>query len=381
MLFARGYTRGADLPTLDASKVVYEKTTSPKPVPEMEGLVFGSSFTDHMLDCNWDSKNGWHAPVIKPYGNLNISPASMVLHYAIECFEGMKAYKDKEGNIRLFRPDCNMERLNNSMKRLYLPQFDGEEVIKLIKDLVKLDEHWIPTQDGQSLYLRPTAIALDPFLGLQVVNECKLFVIACPVGPYYPTGFKPIKLLADAENVRAWPGGCGNSKVGGNYGPTVAPQMAAAEKGCHQVLWLYPEGDGDHSVTEVGAMNLFFVIKSEDGKTTELVTAPLEDGTILPGVTRRSILELARNKGELKVSERKLKMSEIIKASKEGRVLEAFGAGTAAIIAPVKSVQYKGADLDFPTGESVGPVAQEMWDTITDIQYGRVDHPWSVLVN
>mmetsp|Transcript_14511 Transcript_14511/g.28985 ORF Transcript_14511/g.28985 Transcript_14511/m.28985 type:complete len:401 (+) Transcript_14511:58-1260(+) len=383
---SREYTRGAGLPGIDASNLVVAKTSSPKPLPVMEGLVFGSQFSDHMLDCDWDATNGWHAPKIVPYGNLTISPAAMCLHYAIQCFEGMKAYKDKSGNVRLFRPDCNLERINNSMKKLYLPQVDSSQMIELIKELLKLDQRWVPEGDGFSLYLRPAAIATDPYLGLQVVNQCKFFVITSPVGPYYPEGFKPLKLFADDENVRAWPGGSGNSKVGGNYGSTIAPQMAAHEHGCAQVLWLYPEvnpstSEEDFLVTEVGSMNLFVVIKSKDSNFTELVTAPLTDGTILPGVTRRSILDLARGKGDLVVSERKLYMSEVVEAGREGRLVEAFGAGTAAVIAPVKAIAYKGKDIDFPTGEEIGPVAKSMWDQLTDIQYGRVDHPWSVLID
>lgn len=257
---------------------------------------------------------------------------------------------------------------------------DHDALLKCISELLKVDEHWIPTGDGYSLYLRPTVIAMDSVLPLQAVNKCKFFVITCPVGPYYPSGFKPIKLLADDKNVRAWPGGCGNSKLGGNYAPTIAPQMAAMDAGCAQVLWLYPTKD-DHLVTEVGAMNLFFVLEKEDGSGTELVTAPLTDGTILPGVTRRSVLELARASGDFIVSERALGMKEIIKASQEGRLLEAFGAGTAAVIAPVNEISYKGQDIKFPTGDEIGPVGQRMWNEILDIQYGRVEHPWSVVIS
>jgi len=188
-----------------------------------------------MLEVDWDSKQGWGTPRITPYGDMALSPAAMVFHYALECFEGMKAYKDKDGNIRLFRPDCNMARLNDSLRRLYMPEVDGEQVTELIKSLLRLDQRWVPEGDGFSLYLRPTAIATDPFLGVSVADECKLFVITSPVGPYYPEGFKPIKLLADDKNVRAWPGGSGAAKLGANYGPTIAPAMAANDEGCAQV--------------------------------------------------------------------------------------------------------------------------------------------------
>ena len=194
-------------------KLTVEKTKAPKALPAMEGLAFGQHFSDHMQEADWEPENGWGAPRITPYGPLAIEPAAAVLHYAVECFEGMKAYKDAKGQIRLFRPDCNVARLNDSMARLHLPSVDEAAFLATLGELIKLDERWIPEGEGYSLYLRPTAIATDPYLGLGICNNVKLFVFTCPVGPYYPTGFKPIKLLADAENVRAWPGGCGASKV------------------------------------------------------------------------------------------------------------------------------------------------------------------------
>jgi branched-chain amino acid aminotransferase len=232
-----------------ASKLTVEKTTAPKPLPAKEGLAFGREFADHMLEVDWDSKQGWGTPRITPYGVIPLSPAAMVFHYALECFEGMKAYKDKDGNIRLFRPDCNMARLNDSLRRLYMPEVDGEQVTELIKSLLRLDQRWVPEGDGFSLYLRPTAIATDPFLGVSVADECKLFVITSPVGPYYPEGFKPIKLLADDKNVRAWPGGSGGTKLGANYGPTIAPAMAANDEGCAQVPSSPPEQCSHHHLS------------------------------------------------------------------------------------------------------------------------------------
>lgn len=362
--------------TIDSSRTVVQLTESPSPKLAKEKLVFGKSFSDHMLEVDWDSVNGWKNPVISPYHNLSISPAASSLHYGLQCFEGMKAYKDDQGKIRMFRPDCNMDRLNDSMKRLFMPGFNGEGLLECIKQLLRIDESWIPEGDGYSIYLRPTAISTYPFLGVGAPLECKIFVIMSPVGPYYAEGFKPIKLYADTENVRAWPGGVGNTKVGGNYAPCIAPQMAAAKKGCSQVLWLFGE---DHEITEVGAMNIFFFLINEQGEK-ELITAPLTRGDILPGVTRRSMLELARNWGEFKVSERYLQMGELLKASKEGRLIEAFGAGTAAVVAPVKGIHYKGEDIMFPTGEKAGALTQRMWDNIISIQYGRTHHPWSVVV-
>ena len=360
---------------LSAKGLSITKTDTPKPLVPKEKLTFGSTYSDHMLEVDWNDVDGWGNPYIRKYQDMLISPAASSLHYALQCFEGMKAYKDKHGNLRLFRPDCNMQRLNDSMARLYMPSFDGEEWIKCIKELVKLDSKWVPEGEGFSMYLRPTAISTYPYLGVGPTKMVKLFVITCPVGPYYPEGFKPVKLYADTDNVRAWPGGVGNTKLGGNYGPTIAPQMKALEKGYSQVLWLHGK---DHEVTEVGAMNLFFYIVNDAGEK-ELVTAPLTRGDILPGVTRRSILELAKSWNVCKVSERYLKMADVVKMAKEGRVLEVFGAGTAAVISPVSVIHYKGEDIQFldPKETSLQPFAKRVWDELLDIQYGNVEHAWS----
>jgi branched-chain amino acid aminotransferase len=319
--------------------------------------------------------------VIKPYGNFSISPAASCFHYGIECFEGMKAYKDTDGKLRMFRPDKNMARMNNSMQRLCLPGFNGEGLTECIKELLKLDESWVPNKDGYSMYIRPTAIGLAKSLGVAKSTSCKIYVIMSPVGPYYKSGFKPIRLLANTKDVRAWPGGVGNAKLGGNYGPTILPASNANKEGCEQVLWLF--GD-DHQITEVGAMNIFFVLRNADGGR-ELVTAPLTRGDILPGVTRGCILELAREWADkdptLTVSERWLTMKEVAKAGRKGNLLEAFGAGTAVVIAPVKGIMYDGEEVKLPTGEEIGPMAKQMWTAVTDIQYGRAAHKdWSVVV-
>ena len=367
---------------IDPSKLTVHKTASPRPKVAPRDLVFGHTFSDHMLEVDWDKENGWHNPVIKPYGNMEVSPAAPCLHYGIECFEGMKAYKDKAGNIRMFRPDKNMERLNNSMSRVAMPNFNGDGFIECIKQLIKIDESWIPQtdEDGYSLYLRPTAIGTNANLGVVVPTKAKLYCITSPSGPYYKSGFGPVKLLADTTNVRAWPGGVGSSKLGGNYGPTLVPSEAAAlEHDCQQILWLFGP---DHHTTEVGAMNIFFVIKNKVTGKPELITAPLDRGDILPGVTRVSILELARNGrvGDIEVSERDLPMAEVVEASKEGRLMESFGAGTAAIISPVRCIVYKGEDINLPTGDDIGPIAKQFWTILTDIQYGKVEHEWSVVV-
>jgi len=299
----------------------------------------------------------------------------------------MKAYKDREGTIRFFRPDKNMARLNHSMTRLAMPGFNADGFMECLKELLKLDESWVPDQEGYSMYIRPTAIGTSPYLGVEAAQHIKLYAILSPVGPYYKSGFKPVKLYADTVNTRAWPGGVGNAKVGGNYAPTILPsQIAAKQYGVSQVLWLYGP---DHQITEVGAMNIFFVMKKKDGSGVEMVTAPLTRGDILAGVTRDSILTLARdwhaNKGyghgviqNMEVSERWLTMGEVVEAQKEGRLLESFGAGTAAVVSPVRSIIYKEQEIEVPTGDHAGPVAMHVWNTLRDIQYGYVAHPWSV---
>jgi branched-chain amino acid aminotransferase len=376
-----------------------------------------------MLLCNWSEKSGWSTPVIQQFGNLPMHPASSVFHYALECFEGMKAYKDKDGSARLFRPDMNMKRLSNSARRMFLPAFDQVsgslsqsvaressftftqvELAEMIKRLVRVDQSWIPTQKGYSMYIRPTFIATTPTLGVSKPTSALLYIIMSPVGPYYRSGFNPVRILAEVaplsccprassalpplpftvphclhfhraflskqcaqdRYVRAWPGGTGDCKVGGNYAPTIAPQEEAAQRGFNQVLWLFGE---EQEVTEVGTMNLFFFMRGEDG-VHELVTAPLND-IVLPGVTRDSIISLARQHN-IRVSERRQTMKQLIGAINAGRVLEAFGAGTACVVSPVKEINFKGVAYDIPLGKEAGsksgPMAQFFWDELTKIQ-------------
>jgi branched-chain amino acid aminotransferase len=289
----------------------------------------------------------------------------------------MKAYKalDDPNSLLMFRPNKNMERLTGSMERLSMPgaDFDNGELIKCIAELIKVDQKWIPHGEGYSLYLRPTVIATHRFLGLSAPNELLLFVITSPVGPYYKTGFKPIRLTCDTPFIRAWPGGTGNSKVGGNYGPAMKAQADAAARGYSQVLWLF---GNEEYVTEVGAMNVFFLIKSPQTGRPELITPPLTTGDILPGVTRDSILHLARNWDDVDVSERSLTIFEIKQAAEEGRLLEAFGAGTAAVVTPISCIGYKGQDINVP---ATGALTKRIWDAITGIQYGKIEGPsgWS----
>ncbi|KAI9244885.1 aminotransferase [Sporodiniella umbellata] len=366
---------------LSASKLKIKKADALKPLVANKDLVFGQTFTDHMMTAKWNETKGWDTPEIRPFENLSLSPSTVVFHYATECFEGMKAYKDKNGKIRLFRPDMNMARMNRSTERIALPQFDGEELIKLIKEYLKVDERWVPNERGYSLYLRPTMIGTQEALGVNPPSDALLFVIGCPVGPYYKTGFNAVRLYATSEYVRAWPRGTGAAKIGGNYAPGLMPQRLAASKGYQQNLWLF--GD-EHQLTEVGAMNLFMMLRDDNGDL-ELVTPPL-DGSILPGVTRDSILQLAREWNEFKVSERKITMPELRELIKKDRVLEMFGAGTACVVSPIKEIGYEGEDLKIPLdpenpNSQAGPYTKKFNDAIYAIQYGEIEHPWSVVIN
>ncbi|KAI1343057.1 branched-chain amino acid aminotransferase [Xylariaceae sp. FL0016] len=363
---------------IDPTKLAVTKTQNPKATSDPATLVFGREFTDHMLTIEWTQTDGWLAPKIEPYQNLSLDPATCVFHYAFECFEGMKAYKDKHGQVRLFRPDKNMERFNKSAARIALPTFSSTALIDLIAKFAQLEERFIPSERGYSLYLRPTLIGTQKTLGVGPPGSALLYVIASPVGPYYPTGFKAISLEATDYAVRAWPGGVGDKKLGANYAPCIVPQQEAASRGFQQNLWLFgPE----EYVTEVGTMNLFLAIKNKETGQKELITAPL-DGTILPGVTRDSVLGLAREKlapeGWL-ISERKITMKELHKASLEGRLMEVFGAGTAAIVSPVRKISWKDemVDCGLSEHEESGEIALRMKGWIEARQYGDDEHEWS----
>mmetsp|Transcript_14909 Transcript_14909/g.21274 ORF Transcript_14909/g.21274 Transcript_14909/m.21274 type:complete len:390 (+) Transcript_14909:166-1335(+) len=367
---------------INSSALVLERTQNPRPKTPKEKLTFGTTISDHMLVIPWDCKNSWGTPKIIPYQNLSISPAACALHYGLQCFEGMKAYRslsdnsDGDSQILMFRPDCNLQRFSDSMNRLHFGcyDFDQKELLECIKELVRVDKEWIPHGEGYSLYIRPTMIGTNPFLGVAAPQEAVLYVITSPVGPYYKTGFKPVRLTADTEFIRAWPGGAGNAKVGGNYALTMKASSQADGQGYSQVLWLF----GDE-ITEVGSMNVFFVIVDPCTNKEELITPPLTRGDILPGVTRRSALELELIRGDLIVSERSIGMPEVLKASKEGRLKEAFGTGTAAVISPISCIQWKDTDIDIP---APGRVSQRLLTEMQAIQYGKIKGPegWSLIV-
>lgn len=356
-----------------AEDLQIQVTDRPRLKPSLKNLTFGAEFSDHMLEIDWTEQEGWGFPVIKPLAPFVLHPASKVFHYAPELFEGLKAYRCVDGHIRLFRPMENMARMAKTAARGCLPDFDQGELLKCIKKLISLDAEWVPFSDQCSLYVRPSVIGTEPTLGISMSNQAKIFVITGPVGAYYPTGLKPISLLADPRFVRAWPGGSGSYKLGSNYAPTVMIQRyALSEHNCQQVLWLYGE---DHQMTEVGTMNLFVYWINEQGEE-ELVTPRLDTGLVLPGVTRKSLLEITREWNEFKVTETDISMKSFVRALKEGRVKEVFGSGTACVVSPVDKILYEGQDLHIGSGYDQTSLAQKLYDTLLDIQYYRTPHKW-----
>ena len=348
-----------------------EKTQNPKTKPNPDTLRFGTEFSDHMFVMDYEEGKGWHDGKIVPYGPLVLDPAAVVFHYAQEMFEGLKAYKTADGKVQLFRPDMNAKRTNRTNDRLCIPQMDEELYVEAIKALVSVDADWIPQKEGTSLYIRPFIIADEPFLGVRRSNHYKFIIILSPVGPYYVGGLTPTKLYVEDKYVRATDGGTGEAKCGGNYAASLKAQEEAHAKGYEQILWL----DGVHRkyVEEVGTSNAFFVIGDE------VITAPL-DGTILPGITRDSVIAILKKKG-IKVSERKLAIDEVVQAYKDGNFKEMFASGTAAVISPVGELCYKGESIIINDRE-IGPIAQELYDTIYGIQTGTVadEMGWTVEV-
>mmetsp|Transcript_77392 Transcript_77392/g.90176 ORF Transcript_77392/g.90176 Transcript_77392/m.90176 type:complete len:362 (+) Transcript_77392:118-1203(+) len=352
----------------DLSRKLSTKVEIPTAV---HGRAFGELFAPHMFEVD-SVGSTWGTPSIRPFHNLELPPQCSALHYGLSCFEGMKAYCDAQKNIRLFRPDMNMKRLQTSMSRLVFPEFDQHELLECLKELVRIDNQFIPEERGYSLYLRPTAIGTNHNLRVGPADRCKLFIITSPVGPYYPEGFKPVKLMVDDRNHRAWPGGTGGFKIGANYAGPIYHQVQCAKSGYSQILWLGP----NDVINEVGAMNFMCLWKNTDGEL-ELITPPL-DGTILPGVTRDTILQLARGWGEFKVSERTFTITDLVGALKRGDVKEIFGCGTAAIVSPVNGLKYKDVHYDVPCPEE--SLTKRLFNSIMDIQYGNVEHPWSVVI-
>ena len=353
--------------------IKYELVENRKSKPDWNNLGFGKYFTDHMFIMDYDKGMGWHDARIIPYQNLSLDPACMVFHYAQEMFEGLKAYRTPDGEIQLFRPDKNIERMNNTNRRLCIPQLDKADVLDAIKAIVSVEKDWVPTADGTSLYIRPFIIATDVHIGVHPSHSYKFIIILSPVGSYYPEGIKPVKIFVEREYVRAVKGGTGYAKVGGNYACSLIGQEKAEALGYSQVLWL--DGIEHKYIDEVGAMNVFFVI---DGT---VITPTLEGGNILPGVTRASCIQLLESLG-YKVEERKLSLDEVIEAYDNGKLDEAFGTGTAAVISPIGLLDTGDKKMTVNNGE-IGAVAQKLYDTLTGIQWGRLDDSfgWTVKVD
>lgn len=349
------------------------RNPSPKQRPAPgQALPFGRLYTDHMLLMNYDKGQGWHDLRIAPYGNFTLAPSAMVFHYAQEVFEGMKAYPAPGGGTLLFRPLDNLARLNASCRRLCIPELPLEDVFEGLKALLRLEAGWVPRDPGTSLYIRPTVIATEPALGVKASDSFLFFVILSPVGAYYASGFKPVRIVVEEDYTRAAPGGTGSVKCGGNYAASIRAGAQAHEKGYDQVLWL--DAAERKYVEEVSSMNIFFVM---DGT---LVTPALGD-TVLPGITRRSILQLAQEMG-IPVQERRIALAEIMSAHASGALQEIFGSGTAAVVSPVASLTVEGRELTV-AGGAAGPITMKLHDTLTGIQRGEagLDHPWVVHID
>lgn len=330
--------------------------------PDMNNLGFGNYYTDHMFVMDYTEGTGWHDARIVPYEKFLIDPACMVLHYGQTTFEGLKAYHSVSGEILLFRPEKNMARLNISNERVCIPEFDGDLVIEGIKKLVNLDKDWIPTTPGTSLYLRPFVIAMDAHVGVHPAHTYRFFVIASPVGAYYAEGINPVKIYVEDKYVRAVKGGTGYAKTAANYAASLKAQQVATSKGYSQVLWL--DGIERKYIEEVGTMNVMFVIDNE-------VITPELNGSILAGITRMSTIELLRDAG-YKVTERRISIEEVFEAAQAGKLNEAFGTGTAAVISPIGQLEWGGKKIVINDGK-IGPVSQKVYDTITGIQSGAIE--------
>jgi len=352
--------------------IKFELTTAPKQKPDQTKLSFGKYYTDHMFIMDYTEGIGWHDSRIVPYAPLKLDPAAMVFHYAQESFEGLKAYRTPKGEIQLFRPDKNALRMQSTHKRMCIPVIDKDDFIQAVKELVKVEKDWVPSQPSTSLYLRPFVIATEPHLGVKPSSTYMFMIIASPVGAYYEEGVNPVKIFVEDEYVRAAPGGTGFIKCGGNYAASLISQVKAHDLGYSQVLWL--DGVERKYVEEVGSMNVFFKI---DGV---IYTAPTS-GTVLPGVTRMSCIELLEKWG-YKVSENRLAITDIMKAARENKLEEVFGTGTAAVISPVGELRYEG-EVAVINDFKIGEVTQRLYDTLTSIQWGKIedDMNWTVKVD
>jgi branched-chain amino acid aminotransferase len=343
-------------------EIAFKKAQSLKDHPDESSLGFGTKFTDYMFNMDYNPEKGWHNPRIEPYGPMLMEPSMMTLHYGQAIFEGLKAYRTESGAVQLFRPKDNINRLSRSANRLCIPAFDEDFVLRTLIELLKIEKGWVPGAPGTSLYIRPTIIATDPYIGLRASNTYRFFIILSPVGAYYPEGFNPVKIWVTSQYVRAVRGGVGEAKTAGNYAASLYATELAHKEGYTQVMWL--DGVELKYVEEVGSMNIFFIIGDE------LIT-PMLNGSILSGVTRDSVIKMAGAWG-LKVTERRISIDEIYAAHQQGELKEVFGSGTAAVISPVGHIKYDGREITIGDG-GVGPVSARLFKELMDIQYGRAE--------
>ncbi|MCR4719190.1 MAG: branched-chain amino acid aminotransferase [Firmicutes bacterium] len=337
------------------------KTENPKE-KQTENLGFGKVFTDHMFVMDYERGKGWSNARIIPFENLNLHPAATVFHYGAEIFEGLKAYRTKDGSVQLFRPIENVRRMNNSAERIGLPQIPEEDMLSAILEFVKVEQDWVPYGEGESLYLRPFMFGNDEHLGVHSINRASFLIIASPSGSYYAEGINPVKIMIEDQDVRAVRGGTGYAKCGGNYAAATRAGEKAEKLGFTQVLWL--DGVERKYIEEVGAMNVMMKIDGE-------IITPMLSGSILPGITRKSIIELLKSKG-YKVTERKISIDEIIDALKSGKMEEFWGCGTAAVVSPVGELYYEGETYVI-NDNKIGETTQMLYNTLTDIQWGRTE--------
>ncbi|HED08255.1 MAG TPA: branched-chain amino acid aminotransferase [Ignavibacteria bacterium] len=335
-------------------------------------LGFGKLFTDHFFEMDYSPEKGWYNPIIKHVENLSIHPGSMFIHYGQAIFEGLKAFKTEDGRVTIFRPQAHIKRLNNSAKRICIPKVDEEFLLHALTELVSIESDWIPTDPGESLYIRPVIYGADPFLGVKPSSNYKLFILLSPVGAYYTEGFKPVKILVQDDYVRAVRKGLGECKTPANYAASLLAAKEAKEKGFTQVLWL--DGIEQKYLEEVGTMNIFVEFKDE-------IVTPELSGSILPGVTRRSVIQILKDKG-LNISERLISIEEVVDAYNNGSLVSLFGTGTAAVISPIGWLSYKGTEMTFNNGQP-SKLAQELFTELNSIHTLKIEdkYDWIVEVN
>ncbi|MGV3488487.1 MAG: branched-chain amino acid aminotransferase [Tuberibacillus sp.] len=345
--------------------IEFTRTQSFKQKPQEDALEFGKVFTDHMFIMDYTDGIGWHDARIVPYQPIQLDPASMCFHYGQTVFEGLKAYLTKEGKVLLFRPQKNFERLNRSNDRLCIPRLNEDMALEALCQLIWIEKDWIPKAEGTSLYIRPFIIATEPCVGVAASKKYKFIIILSPVGAYYKEGLNPVSIAVESDYVRAVRGGTGEAKTGGNYASSLKAQELAAQDGYSQVLWL--DGVEKKYIEEVGSMNVFFKINGE-------IITPKLNGSILPGITRDSAIQLLKHWG-YKVTERRLAMDEVVQAQKEGVLEEIFGTGTAAVISPVGKLFYQGESFAINEGK-IGDVSKKLYETIVGIQIGEQEDPF-----